>query len=170
MNYDLSRYLGKNFKGRYISDFIQKEYTKELPVFHLVGGLDKLRKSEVDENDPKDGLPNSLDEWIKRDGLFCLKIKLKGTDLEWDVERTLEVASIAHSIRGNKKLYFSADTNEQCESPEYMIEYLEKLKERDERAFRELLYIEQPTERDLSASMHDMQSSLQSSPSSSTRA
>jgi len=159
MNYDLSRYLGDKYQGRYISDFIRKEYARELPVFHLVGGLDKLRKGEVDENDPKDGLPNSLDEWVERDGLVCLKIKLKGSDLDWDLHRTLEVVSIAHEVQdkqGRDELFFSADTNEQCESPDYMIEYLNELKGKDERAFRELLYVEQPTERDLRASMHDM--------------
>ena len=159
MDHDLSRYLGSEFKGKYPADFIKKAYEKEVPVFHLVGGLDKLRRSEVDDSDPKDGLPNSLDEWIERDGLFCLKVKLRGIDLEWDIARMLEVAKIAREVRrriGEHKLYFTADTNEMCDRPEYMVEFLERVRDADRQTFDEILYVEQPTERDLSARRLDM--------------
>lgn len=159
MNADLSRWLGDGFKGLYPADFLRKEYAPRMPVFHLVGGLDKLRRSEIDDSDPKDGLPVSLDDWVERDGLVCLKVKLRGNDVEWDVQRTLEVVNIAHEVqdkRGVEKLSFSADTNEQCESPDYIVEYLEKLRERSQRAYDELLYVEQPTERDLERRRLDM--------------
>lgn len=157
--HDLSRYLGPSFKGRYISDYLRRSYVPRIPIFHLVGGLDKLRRSEVDENDPQDGLPNSLDEWIERDGLICLKVKLRGTDLEWDVHRIEEVVCIAREAqerRGTSELYFSADTNEQCEHPDYIVEMLRRLEARCPEAFRDLLYVEQPTERDLTAHRFDM--------------
>lgn len=159
MRFDLSRYLGPSFNGRYIESYIRPEYKPVIPVFHLVGGLDKLRKNEIDEGDPKDGLPNTLDEWIKKDGLFCLKVKLNGRDLEWDIDRMLEVVSIAHEAQeetGKSALYFSADTNEQCEHPDYIVEMLLKLKERSQTAYQELLYVEQPTERDLQAHRYNM--------------
>lgn len=156
MDHDLSYYLGKEFKGRYVADYIRKVYVPQVPVFHLVGGRDKLRRSEVNESDPQDGLPNSLDEWIKRNGLFCLKIKLRGNDLEWDINRIKEVAIIAHEIQKEKELFLSVDTNEQCESPEYLIEALSKVKEFSSEFFKELLYIEQPTERDLTRHHFDM--------------
>jgi L-alanine-DL-glutamate epimerase-like enolase superfamily enzyme len=159
MDHDLSRYLGGEFKGKYPADYLKKAYDKQVPVFHLVGGLDKLRKSEIDDSDPKDGLPNSLDEWIVRDGLFCLKVKLRGIDLEWDIARMLEVAKIAREVRkqiGERKLYFTADTNEMCDVPEYMVEFLERVREADAQTFDEILYVEQPTERDLSARRLDM--------------
>jgi L-alanine-DL-glutamate epimerase-like enolase superfamily enzyme len=159
MEHDLGRYLGDKFKGRFIGDYLQKAYRGTIPVFHLVGGLDKLRKSELDATDVRDGLPNSLDEWVERDGLTCLKVKLKGTDMDWDLNRILDVVDIAHEVKertGNSPLYFSADTNEQCKHPDYIVELLLKLKERSERAFSELLYVEQPTERDLYAHEFDM--------------
>jgi len=71
VRHDLSVHLGPEFKGRYVSDYIRPAYVERIPVFHLVGGLDKLRAGEVDDSDPDDGLPNSLEEWIVRDGLFC---------------------------------------------------------------------------------------------------
>jgi len=159
MDHDLERYLGREFKGKYVADFIRRSYRPRVPVFHLVGGLDKLRRSELDASDPKDGLPNSLDEWIERDGLFCLKVKLRGIDLDWDIERMLEVARIAREVGarvGERKLYFTADTNEMCETPQYMVEFLERVRERDPRTFDDILYVEQPTERDLSARRLDM--------------
>jgi L-alanine-DL-glutamate epimerase-like enolase superfamily enzyme len=152
MKHDLSRYLGGRFKGKYLGDYIRKSYAPQLPVFHLVGALDKLRDLEINENDPQDGLPNSLEEWVRRDGLVCLKIKLKGNDLGWDVERVLQVAQVSHQAQAKKQeLSFSVDTNEQCESPEYIIEMLNKIKEHSPKAFKELLFVEQPTERDLTA-------------------
>jgi hypothetical protein len=130
-----------------------------VPIFHLVGGLDKLRASEIGANAPHDGRPNSLDQWIEHDGVYCLKVKLRGTDLAWDVNRTLEVYRIAHEIlarQGQTQLHMSADTNEQCESPEYVVEYLRRVQEQEPRAYNALLYVEQPTERDLTTHRFDM--------------
>ncbi len=159
MDHDLSRYLGPGFKGKYVGDYVRKSYEARVPVFHLVGGLDKLRRSELDDSDPKDGLPNSLDEWIERDGLFCLKVKLRGNDLAWDVERLLEVAAVAREAQariGEERLHLTADTNEMCESPEYIVEMLERVREREAEVFDKILYVEQPTERDLAARRLDM--------------
>jgi len=159
MAHDLSYYLGPGFKGKYPADYLRPAYLPQLPIFHLVGGLDKLRTSELDDSDPRDGLPVSLDQWVEKEGLICFKVKLRGNDLEWDVNRMLEVSRVAHEVqdkRGVKRLYFSADTNEQCECPEYLVEMLHRIEEADQRTFEELLYIEQPTERDLTAHRFDM--------------
>ncbi len=159
MTHDLAHYLGASYAGRYVGDCLKRKFDERVPIFHLVGGLDKLRRSEVDDSDPADGMPNCLEEWVERDGLVCLKVKLRGSDVDWDVERILEVVGIAHEVqdkRGVAELCFSADTNEQCESPDYIVEMLTKLRERDERAYAELLYVEQPTERDLAAHRWDM--------------
>ena len=159
MEHDLSFYLGEEFRGRYISDYLRPSFAKELPIFHLVGALDKLTKDEVDASDPKDGLPVSLEEWIERDGVFCLKVKLSGTNIDWDVERTKTVAELAHEIlkeKGRDKFFLSVDSNEMNPNPEATLEYLRKLKRSSPLAFNNLLYLEQPTERDLSRHMFSM--------------
>lgn len=162
MSSDLSCYLGQRFNNVYPSQFLRQNYLPEIPIFHLVGGLDLLHREEVTEKFPRDGIPNSLDEWIERDGVFCLKVKLRGRDMAWDIQRTLEVSGIYYDVRTRirKDLpgrpFLTADTNEQCESPEYIVEYLRKLREREPRVFEEILYIEQPTERDLKAHRWDM--------------
>lgn len=156
---DLSTWLGKEFKGAYVGDFTARKMPERIAAFHLVGGLDKLHEKDVADSDPKDGLPVSLDQWIRHDHLHCLKVKIRGTDLEWDLARIREVAAIAHEEHkklGLKDLFFSADTNEQCKSPDYCVELLTKLRESDPQTYKELLYLEQPTERDLHAHRFDM--------------
>lgn len=166
MGFDLSRYLGPDYRGVYPSQFLRQDYLPRIPVFHLVGGLDLLRRSEVTDAFPQDGLPNSLDDWIVRDGVYCLKVKLRGRDLAWDLARTQEVSAIYHEVRTAAapwarpdlpaRPYLTADTNEQCESPDYIVEYLRKLAEQTPQVYAEILYIEQPTERDLTAHRWDM--------------
>jgi len=159
MNRDLSHYLGEDFRGEYLSKYVKKYYEAELPVFHLCGGLDKLTEDEITDDDPKDGLPVTLDQWIRRDGIFCFKVKVRGDDIEWDVARTKAVSELARrelARLGVSDFYLSADSNEVCESPEYVIEYLQKLKEASPLAFRSFLYYEQPTERDIEAHRFDM--------------
>jgi L-alanine-DL-glutamate epimerase-like enolase superfamily enzyme len=156
MAHDLSVYLGREFCGRYPADYLRKRYAERVPVFHLVGGVDKLRESEVTAADPQDGLPVSLERWIGRDGLFCFKIKLRGTDVAWDVARTAAVMEVVAGCRGNRDFFLSIDANELCASPAVVLEYLAKLQEVSPLAYDRLLYIEQPTERDLAAHRFDM--------------
>lgn len=162
MGFDLSRYLGAEYRGVYPAQFLRQAYLPQVPVFHLVGGLDLLQREEVTAAFPQDGIPNSLDDWIVRDGVYCLKVKLQGRNLAWDLARTEEVSRIYHETRATRRPdlpehpYLTADTNEQCESPDYIVEYLRTLAQRSPQTYEEILYIEQPTERDLTAHRWDM--------------
>ncbi len=164
---DLSKYLGPEFAGKYIPDYIRSEYLPNVPIFHLVGGLDKLTEAEKDDSDPDDGKPVSLDEWIRAEGMYCLKVKLRGNDLDWDVDRMLAVHRIGGEELpklGIEEMHLTADTNEQCETPDYIIEMLHRIKEQSEDCFDRILYIEQPTERDLTAHRYDMRELSQLKP------
>jgi L-alanine-DL-glutamate epimerase-like enolase superfamily enzyme len=160
MAYDLGRYLGAEFAGQYLRDHLKPAFEPSMPIFHLVGGMDKLTPAEVTADDPRDGLPVSLEEWIERDGLTCFKVKLRGTDIEWDVQRTAEVADVVahtHSKLGiTSGFWLSTDSNELNESPESVVEYLRELAATSPLAYRSLLYVEQPTERDLGGHCFDM--------------
>jgi L-alanine-DL-glutamate epimerase-like enolase superfamily enzyme len=166
MENDLSDILGENFKGKYIEDYLSESYAAEIPVFHLVGALDKLTKSEKNDEDPKDGLPVSLDEWIEKEGVFCFKVKLTTESVDVDVDRIINVTKVAKETLnklGQDKIYTSVDSNELCvdsnelcPNPQYVVDMLKKLKERDKFAFDSLLYVEQPTERELSSHNYDM--------------
>src|SRR5262249_7711273 len=76
-----------SFRGRYPSDWLAKRPASKLPAWHLVGGLDPLDASELTGSEPKDGFPVTLADWIQRDGLKCLKVKLRGNDSKWDYRR-----------------------------------------------------------------------------------
>jgi L-alanine-DL-glutamate epimerase-like enolase superfamily enzyme len=160
MAHDLSTWCGPAFKGRHIADYLHRSYKHRLPIFHLVGGMDKLTAKEITADDPVDGLPVSLDQWIARDGLRCFKVKLRGTDIAWDVQRTADVARVIGETREalglDGEFWLSTDSNEMNESPETVLEYLHRLKEASPVAYERLLYLEQPTERDLNEHRYDM--------------
>jgi hypothetical protein len=75
------------FTGRYPADFLVAKPATELLAWHLVGGLDPLEASDLTGQEPDDGHPLLLSDWIRRDGLTCLKIKLRGDDIEIRVEQ-----------------------------------------------------------------------------------
>lgn len=154
MNQDLSAWCGPQFAGKYPADYLHESYKPALPIFHLVGGLDKLTRGEVTDSDPQDGFPVSLEEWIERDGLRCFKVKLRGNDNDWDVERTAAIAEVIEATYArlgiNSKYYLSTDSNEMNPDPESVVDYLHRLEDRSKAAYEALLYLEQPTERDLS--------------------
>lgn len=147
---DLSVYLGKDFSGLRLDQFVSPTPQASLPLYHLVGALDPLSAGDVHEP-VGDGLPEDLAEWIERDGLTHLKIKLAGDDLAWDVERVRQVSRTADaSSRGPAATWaFSLDFNERCENADYVLEMLDRVEAGDARALQRVQYIEQPTHRDL---------------------
>src|SRR5262249_38595819 len=101
-----------------------------------------------------DGLPETLGEWIKADGLTHLKIKLNGDDLGWDVNRVVGVNAVAEEVqrqRGVTTWVYSLDFNERCPNVEYLLEFLRQVEAKVPAGFARIQYIEQPTARDLRA-------------------
>ena len=148
---DLSHWLSDDFKGEYLDQYTLRTPKAEMPLYHLVGALDPLTDADM-ESRLNDGLPETLGEWILADGLTHMKIKLSGNDLAWDVERVVaidQVAEEAQAKRGCEQWFYSLDFNEKCENVEYVLEFLEKIRERTPRGFERSQYVEQPTHRDL---------------------
>lgn len=153
MSYDLSDYLDESFKGEYLDRYTLREPQPRLPLYHLIGASDPLTDADIKER-IGDGLPETLPEWIAADGLTHLKIKLAGDDLDWDVDRVLaveRVASEAQAARGCREWVYSLDFNEKCETVEYVLEFLKRVREQAPAAYDRVQYIEQPTHRDLQA-------------------
>ncbi len=153
VNHDLSDYLDKSFKGEYLDKYTLREPKPRLPLYHLVGALDPLSPADV-EKKIGDGLPETLGEWIKYNGLTHLKIKLSGDDLAWDVDRVLAVDKVtgeAQAARGCQEWHYSLDFNEKCANVDYVLDFLKKVKKGAPAAYDRVQYIEQPTHRDLKA-------------------
>jgi L-alanine-DL-glutamate epimerase-like enolase superfamily enzyme len=156
MTYDVSRYLGPDFHGTRLDRTLLSSSQERIPVFHSVGGLDPLERSDV-EKPVGDGLPETLDEWIRRDGLVRLKIKLQGDDLAWDVERTLAIDRVACPERAQaSRRAYCLDFNERCPDVQYVLECLRQIRDRSPEAFERILYVEQPTARDLQANRQNV--------------
>ena len=51
-------------------------------------------------SEPNDGHPVVLSDWIRTDGLRCLKIKLRGDDLQWDYDRITRIGQLAVEAAG----------------------------------------------------------------------
>ncbi len=153
VNTDLSFYLNGEFKGEYLDRYTSRTPKKRMPLYHLVGGLDPLTDSDLSKR-LNDGYPETLAEWIIADGLTHLKIKLSGSDLAADVERMIQIektVSETEKKRGVNRWYYSADFNEKCPNEDYVLDWLRLMEEKSPGARRSLMYIEQPTARDLKA-------------------
>jgi len=153
MSHDLSHYLDAGFKGEWLDRYVDKKAKPSMPLYHLVGALDPLSDSEV-VKPIKDGLPETLAEWIPFNGLTHMKIKLNGEDLNWDVQRVVGVNKVAEAEqkkRGVATWHYSLDFNEKCANVGYLLEFLKKVKELTPAGFERIQYIEQPTKRDLKA-------------------
>ncbi len=151
MNRDLADFLtaepdGRSLADHYPADYLVSNPPKRLPVWHLVGGLDPLDASEFTGREPDDGFPVSLTDWIERDGLTCLKIKLRGNDQAWDYRRLARVGELAMQL-GVRRL--SADFNCMVHEPAYVNEILDRLVKEHPALFDLLLYVEQPFPYDL---------------------
>jgi L-alanine-DL-glutamate epimerase-like enolase superfamily enzyme len=142
---DLSRFLqgddGISFRGRYPSDYFAPIPDRQLPAWHLVGGLDALEPAELTGAEPKDGHPVVLTDWIQRDGLKCLKVKLRGNDAAWDYARLHKTGQLG--LAGGVE-WFSADFNCTVEAPGYVNDMLDRVRAEIPALYARLLYVEQP--------------------------
>jgi len=124
-----------------------------MPLCHLISAVDPIEAS--DNTKPiRDGLPETLAEWINHNGLTYFKIKLNGDDLSWDVERMLRIERVTAETqkkRGIQNWAYVPDFNEKCPNVEYYLAFLRRLKEKMPGAFKRIEYVEQPTHRDLKA-------------------
>ena len=154
MSRDLSHFLtpapdragSLSLAGKYPADFLRPQRREQLMAWHLVGGLDAVDASGLTGQEPSDGHPVLLGDWIRRDGLQALKIKLRGNDAAWDYDRLVQVGrcALSHDV-----LWLTADFNCTVTDPAYVTEILDRLRDDEPRMFALLLYVEQPFPYDL---------------------
>jgi L-alanine-DL-glutamate epimerase-like enolase superfamily enzyme len=161
MSRDLSQFVEPaanvdvSFSGQYPEDYLERPYRKELPAWHLVGGKDPLDAFEPDIVMPPDDYPVLLQDWIRTDGLSCLKIKLCGTDPVWDYQRIVDVGTIAIK---EGVVWLTTDFNCTVTEPAYVNAILDRLIVEYPRIAGMLLYVEQPFPYDLEENRIDVHS------------
>ncbi|MHC4474327.1 MAG: enolase C-terminal domain-like protein [Planctomycetota bacterium] len=161
MNVDLAHFLEPaegtqvTFGGKCPVDFLKLPADEHVAAWHLVGGKDLLDASELTGAEPDDGYPVLLPDWIKRDGLTCLKVKLCGTDAEWDYDRLVNVGKIAID---NEVLWLTSDFNCTVTDPAYVNDILDRLMQDHPRIYQMVLYVEQPFPYELEQNQIDVHS------------
>jgi L-alanine-DL-glutamate epimerase-like enolase superfamily enzyme len=128
------------FRGKYPADFLLRPRREKLVAWHLVGGVDPLEPADAPDS-PDDGYPDLLRDWIAADRLRCLKIKLRGNDPQWDLERLVRVGDIGRAAGVE---WFSADFNCTVRDPAYVHQVLDRLEADHPQLDGMILYVEQP--------------------------
>ncbi|MBD3308610.1 hypothetical protein GF339_19470 [candidate division KSB3 bacterium] len=152
MRHDLAHFLepeagsSVSFAGLYPADFFVQPIPRTLVAWHLVGGLDWLSLAEISAAAPDDGYPVTLPDWIRQDGLKCLKVKLRGNDAAWDYDRLVQVGTIGEELG---VLWLTADFNCTVTAPAYVNAILDRLMQEYPRIYGMILYVEQPFPYDL---------------------
>ncbi len=161
MNADLAHYLKPaegadvQFAGRHPADCLTLPRRDILPAWHLVGGKDWIDPGERDGTEPNDGYPVLLRDWIRQDGLKCLKVKLCGNDSAWDYDRLVAVGQIALEEGVH---WLSTDFNSTVQEPAYVNAILDRLLTAHPKIYGMILYVEQPFPYDLEAHRIDVHS------------
>ncbi len=159
LNRDLAHYLqpadgfAVDFGKTFPDEFLVAKPPTKLRAWHLVGGLDLLDGSELTGAEPQDGYPVLLPDWIRREGLKCLKVKLRGNDYDWDCRCVLRVGQVA-AEHGTD--WLSADFNCTVTDPEYVNSMLDRLRDDHPAIYGRILYVEQPFPYDLEANRIDV--------------
>ena len=151
MTNDLSHYIGEEFRGEYLDQYVLSAPKDSVFLYHSVGASDPISDLEVHDR-LNDGLPETLAEWIEKDAITHLKIKLNGADLKADVERVVSIEKVTAEVqarRGIKKWKYCCDFNERCKDVDYLLAFLDAVKQQTPVFLQRLQYIEQPTARNL---------------------
>lgn len=130
--------------------YLAKQPRACLHIYHLVGALDPLTYADLTTK-IEDGLPETLEDWVRTDGVDHIKIKLDGGDLEWDVDRVLSVNTVLSDLGPTKDWRYSLDFNERCGDADYVLDCFARIREGEPEAFARIEYVEQPTNRNLDA-------------------
>jgi L-alanine-DL-glutamate epimerase-like enolase superfamily enzyme len=161
LNRDLAHFLepadgaAVKFAGQYPDAYLIQRPPMRLLTWHLVGGVDPLERGDLTGQEPYDGYPVLLPDWIETDQLKCLKVKLRGTDEAWDYQRLVRVGDIAVP---RDVVWLSADFNCTVTDPNYVNRILDRLRDEQPRLYGMLLYVEQPFPYDLEAHPIDVHS------------
>jgi hypothetical protein len=119
---------------------------RSIYVRHTVGGSDPLTSEDLpDDKRVNDGLPETLEEYIKADGLRHFKVKISG-DLQADLQRLNQIWRV---ILQAEQPVITLDANEAYTDLGKFAEFVETLERDNIGLFQHIEYIEQPLPRGL---------------------
>jgi L-alanine-DL-glutamate epimerase-like enolase superfamily enzyme len=137
---------GVDFAGLDLASFLRHLTAAErIAARHTVGLVDPIFSAD-NAHPVKDGLPETLEEVVRRYGHRWFKLKVGG-NVRADVERLSAIASVLDRI--GEPYHASLDGNEQYENVEGVLELWREIKAhpRLKRLASSIVFIEQPIKR-----------------------
>jgi len=130
-----------------MAEFLPERPRARLHVRHTVGLLDPITAADLGAP-VDDGLPETLEDYLERDGIDYLKVKVAGA-LEDDLARLEAIAGMLE--RRGRDVRISLDGNEQYKALDGFLELIERIKAAPKltRMWRQIMFIEQPLDRAL---------------------
>jgi L-alanine-DL-glutamate epimerase-like enolase superfamily enzyme len=138
--------LCEELRGREIAAFLPDRPLERLHVRHTVGLLDPITAADRREAAVLDGLPETLEDYLERDGISYLKIKVAGR-LDEDIGRLEAIAAVLE--RRDPAFHISLDGNEQYQHPDDFLELIARIKATPklQHLYGQIMFIEQPLDR-----------------------
>ncbi|TKT78330.1 enolase C-terminal domain-like protein [Aquamicrobium sp. LC103] len=131
--------------GMSVDDALPSTPFGKLDLRHTIGMVDPL--TAADPFEPAgDGLPETLEDYLRQDGIRYLKIKVGG-DLDADIARLEAIAGLLAS--GGRTIAATLDGNEQYKRLENFAALMDAVRSRPalDALYRATLFVEQPLER-----------------------
>jgi len=121
-------------------------------IRHTVGLADPLTATDLlAENRVNDGLPETLEEYIKTDGITRFKVKISGNP-QSDLAR---LARLWELIPKNEETVITLDANEAYTELSQFAQFVDQLEREQPGCFQHIAYIEQPLVRSLKVTPAD---------------
>ncbi len=114
---------------------------------HTIGLVDPISEADVVEEDRvDDGLPETLEAYLRHDGIAFLKVKVSG-DIDADIERLKAIWAVVEPL--GRAVSITLDGNEQFASIDAFAGLIDAVRGRPElQAFYDsVMFVEQPVER-----------------------
>lgn len=129
-----------------LEQYLPAAPTTTIHVRHTVGLFDPLTSGDWPEDQRlNDGLPETLEEYIRQQGIRYFKVKISG-DAEADLKR---LARLWEIMPYHQQPEITLDANEAFEDLEAFVEFVRRLEHENLGLFQHILYIEQPLPRSL---------------------
>jgi L-alanine-DL-glutamate epimerase-like enolase superfamily enzyme len=133
--------------GQNLADCLPGRPREHVAIRHTVGMVDPLTKADSDaQNCQNDGLPETLEDYIRADNLHYLKIKLGG-DVDADSARLETIGQIL--MRAGRPIQFTLDGNEQFRTLDAFADFMSGMRRSSTigSMLDQALFIEQPVDR-----------------------
>ncbi|MDA2928745.1 hypothetical protein MYX84_02180 [Acidobacteria bacterium AH-259-O06] len=138
--------IHSELEGLRFTDHLPRGPLTRFYIRHTVGLADPITAADLPADQRvNDGEPETLEEYVRRDGISYFKVKISG-DLSWDLDR---LARIWQVIPKHSETAVTLDANEAYDDLAPFADFVDRLRSELLGLFQHILYIEQPLSRQL---------------------